>query len=101
MSSQPQAVAEPSAESRPAANRWPPPIKYIIGNEACERFSYYGIRSILALYISQVLFTHLPPGEAKDKATEIIHLFIFANYFTPLLGGWLSDNLWGRYNTIL
>ncbi len=101
MSSQPQAVVEPSAESSPAANRWPPPIKYIIGNEACERFSYYGIRSILALYISQVLFSHLPPGEAKDKATEIIHLFIFANYFTPLLGGWLSDKLWGRYNTIL
>jgi len=82
-------------------NGWPPQIKFIIGNEACERFSYYGIRSILALYISTVLFKHLPPGEAKDRATEIIHLFIFANYFTPLLGAWLSDKLWGRYYTIL
>ncbi len=85
----------------PASRRWPTQIKYIIGNEACERFSYYGIRSILALYISQVLFAHLPSGEAKDRATEIIHLFIFANYFTPLIGGWLSDKFWGRYNTIL
>ena len=84
-----------------SANRFPPPIKFIIGNEACERFSYYGIRSILALYISTVLFQHLPEGQARDHAAGIIHLFIFANYFTPLLGGIISDKFWGRYNTIL
>src|SRR5689334_14669655 len=94
-------VAPPPAPPSEAAKRWPPQIKFIIGNEACERFSYYGIRSILALYISQILFSTLPSGEAKDKATDIIHLFVFANYFTPLLGAWLSDKLWGRYNTIL
>ncbi len=97
----PSVAVPPSTTTiSPAKPRWPPQIKYIIGNEACERFSYYGIRSILALYISQVLFKHLPAGEAKDRATEIIHLFIFANYFTPLLGAWLSDKLWGRYYTI-
>ena len=48
----------------PEPRRFPPQIKFIIGNEACERFSYYGIRSILALYISTVLFKHLPAGEA-------------------------------------
>ncbi|MCX8107321.1 MAG: POT family MFS transporter [Verrucomicrobiae bacterium] len=84
-----------------ALGRFPPQIKYIIGNEACERFNYYGVRSILALYISTVLFKHLPEGTAKDHATAIIHTFIFANYFTPLLGAWLSDKLWGRYKTIL
>jgi proton-dependent oligopeptide transporter, POT family len=96
-----QRTATPPPATTPSSLRWPPQIKFIIGNEACERFSYYGIRSILALYISQVLFQHLPAGEAKDRATEIIHLFIFANYFTPLLGAWLSDKLWGRYYTIL
>src|SRR5512137_1785946 len=96
-----QRIAESPAISSSTSLRWPPQIKFIIGNEACERFSYYGIRSILALYISEVLFRHLPAGEAKDRATEIIHLFIFANYFTPLLGGWISDKLWGRYYTIL
>jgi proton-dependent oligopeptide transporter, POT family len=95
-----QRIAESPAISSSTSLRWPPQIKFIIGNEACERFSYYGIRSILALYISEVLFKHLPAGEAKDRATEIIHLFIFANYFTPLLGAWLSDKLWGRYYTI-
>ncbi len=84
-----------------AAKRFPRQIKFIIGNEACERFSYYGIRSILALYISTVLYRHLPEGEARDVATSIIHVFIFANYFTPLIGAWLSDKLWGRYYTIL
>ncbi len=94
-------AAPPVVVAPPALKlRWPPQIKYIIGNEACERFSYYGIRSILALYISQVLFKHLPAGEAKDRATEIIHLWVFANYFAALFGGWLSDKLWGRYYTI-
>lgn len=80
---------------RPQDNRFPAQIKYIVGNEACERFSYYGMRSILALYITSVL------SKTPDQATEIIHYFIFANYFTPLIGAWLSDRIWGRYHTIL
>ena len=81
-------------------NRWPPQIKYIVGNEACERFSYYGMRSILAGYITgAVLKGGL--GQSADVSTEIIHLFVFANYFMPLFGAWLSDKLIGRYHTIL
>ena len=81
-------------------NRWPPQIKYIVGNEACERFSYYGMRSILAGYITgAVLRGGL--GQNADTSTEIIHLFVFANYFMPLFGAWLSDKLIGRYHTIL
>ncbi len=81
-------------------NRWPPQIKYIVGNEACERFSYYGMKSILAGYITgAVLKGGL--GQSSDASTEIIHLFVFANYFMPLLGAWLSDKLIGRYHTIL
>ena len=81
-------------------NRWPAQIKYIVGNEACERFSYYGMRSILAGYITgAVLKGGL--GQSADVSTEIIHLFVFANYFMPLFGAWLSDKLIGRYHTIL
>src|SRR5947207_6659347 len=36
-------------------DHWPPQIKYIVGNEAAERFSYYGMKSILALYITVAL----------------------------------------------
>jgi len=79
----------------PANNRWPPQIKFIIGSEAAERFSYYGMRSILTLYITSALL------QTKNRATTIVHLFVFANYFLPLFGGWLSDRIWGRYKTIL
>lgn len=79
--------------------RWPQQIKYIIGNEACERFSYYGMRSILAGYITgAVLQGGL--GQTGDRSTEIIHMFVSVNYFTPLLGAWLSDKFIGRYHTI-
>ena len=84
----------------PITSRWPRQIKYIVGNEACERFSYYGMRSILAGYITGTVVAG-GLGQSKDASTEIIHLFVFANYFMPLLGAWLSDKVIGRYHTIL
>lgn len=84
-----------STSNAPQNNRWPAQIKYIVGNEAAERFSYYGMKGILALYITNVLM------QTKDEATNIIHLFGFVNYFMPVVGAWVSDRLWGRYKTIL
>ena len=82
------------------SDRWPAQIKFIVGNEACERFSYYGMRSILAGYITgEVLKGGL--GQDVDSSTNIIHAFVSANYFMPLFGAWLSDKLIGRYHTIL
>jgi len=83
-----------STESRPV-DKWPPQIKFIVGNEAAERFSFYGMKSILALYITTALI------QTNDRATTIIHLFVFAVYFMPLFGAWISDRIWGRYRTIL
>jgi proton-dependent oligopeptide transporter, POT family len=74
---------------------FPKQIKYIVGNEACERFSYYGMLSILTLYLSDVM------RMGEDRATEVVHLFATAVYFLPLLGGWLADRFLGRYWTIL
>ncbi len=89
-----------SSPAKSAVERWPRQIKFIVGNEACERFSYYGMRSILAGYITgAVLKGGL--GQDADASTEIIHLFVFANYFMPLFGAWLSDKIIGRYHTIL
>ena len=89
-----------AAEPNSPVDRWPPQIKYIVGNEACERFSYYGMRSILAGYITgEVVKGGL--GQTDDTATSIIHLFVFVNYFMPLFGAWLSDKIIGRYHTIL
>ena len=74
---------------------FPKQIKYIVGNEACERFSYYGMLSILTLYLSNSM--HM----GGDRAKQTVHLFATAVYFLPLLGGWLADRFLGRYWTIL
>jgi proton-dependent oligopeptide transporter, POT family len=77
------------------AERYPPQIKYIIGNEVCERFCYYGVIGILELYLKNRM------QMGSDGATQVLHLFGTAVYFLPLLGGWLADRYWGRYWTIL
>ena len=68
-----------------------------------ERFSYYGIRSILAGYITAAAVSGVQGGLGyqKDSATEIIHMFTSVNYLMPLLGAWFADKIAGRYNTIL
>src|ERR1039457_3846850 len=82
-------------QSPPNGGRYPPQIKFIIGNEACERFSYYGMLGILELYLKNRM------QMGADGATQVLHLFATAVYFLPLLGGWLADRYWGRYWTIL
>ena len=89
-----------SSPAKSAVERWPRQIKFIVGNEACERFCYYGMRSILAGYLTGVALKG-GLGQSDDSATEIIHFFVFANYFMPLLGAWLADKIVGRYHTIL
>lgn len=76
-------------------NKFPPQIKYIVGNEACERYSYYGMRSILTVFMIQILLFQ------EAKATSVYHLFAGVCYLTPLLGAWISDRIWGKYKTIL
>lgn len=78
-----------------AADRFPPQIKYIVWNEGAERFSFYGMRSILTVYMASVLAF----SEAEAKANY--HYFVAACYFTPLLGAFLADRLLGRYRVIL
>jgi POT family proton-dependent oligopeptide transporter len=75
--------------------RYPPQVKYIVGNEACERFSFYGMSSILTAYmVSWLLY------DARDAKAHY-HAFMMATYLTPLLGGWIADRFLGRYRTIL
>ena len=73
----------------------PPQTKYIVGNEACERFSFYGMKSILVLYMVNALDMN------ESDAMEIAHLFNALIYVLPLLGAWIADRFLGRYRTIL
>jgi proton-dependent oligopeptide transporter, POT family len=76
-------------------NRMPPGIPFIVGNEFAERFSYYGINAILAIYMTQ--FLHF--GDAH--ATQWQSLFKSGAYFSPLIGAVVADVFWGKYRTIL
>ncbi|MHB8912330.1 MAG: POT-type proton-dependent oligopeptide transporter, partial [Lysobacter sp.] len=80
----------------------PRQIPYIIGNEACERFSFYGMRNILVPFlVSSMLLAYLPAGGREGAAKDVFHTFVIGVYFFPLLGGWISDRFFGKYNTVL
>jgi POT family proton-dependent oligopeptide transporter len=84
-----------SANSVGVDNKFPSQIKFIVGNEACERYSYYGMKSILTIFMIQVLLFQ------EADATFTYHIFSSLCYFFPLLGAFLSDRIWGKYKTIL
>ena len=77
------------------AARMPEGIPFIIANEFAERFCFYGINAILAVYMTGTL--HF--GQAR--ATSWQSLFKFAAYFFPLVGAIVSDVFWGKYRTII
>jgi POT family proton-dependent oligopeptide transporter len=81
----------------------PPGIPYIIGNEAAERFSYYGMRAVLVVYMTQYLLgpDGRPAPMSEDEAKGWFHLFVSATYFTPLFGALLADGWLGKYRTII
>lgn len=84
------------------AERFPPQIRYIIGNEGCERFSFYGMRSILTLYMAEVLYKSHPAfgSDPEGFAKAHYHLFVAAVYALPMIGAILADRLLGKYSTI-
>jgi POT family proton-dependent oligopeptide transporter len=78
-------------------------MPFIIGNEAAERFSFYGMRAILVVFMTQYL---VGSGGALDVMSEEeakgwYHLFVSAVYLTPVLGALLSDGVLGKYRTII
>ena len=80
----------------------PKGIPYIISNEAAERFSFYGMKGILVIYMTQYLF--LTTGEtniSEEYAKGYFHLFTSAVYFFPIFGALISDVFLGKYKTII
>ena len=81
----------------------PKGIPYIVGNEAAERFSYYGMRTILVIFMTQYLKNAQgelsPMTDAEAKVWY--HDFMAWAYFFPILGAILSDAFLGKYRTII
>lgn len=98
----------------------PVALAYLSFTEAWERFSYYGMTSILVLYMSQAL---LMPGHIEGivgftsfraglesvfgpmttlaLASQIMGLYTGLVYFTPVLGGWIADRWIGRRMAVM
>lgn len=68
---------------------------FFFWGEFAERCSYYGMRAILLLYMIDRL------GFSEGRASEVMSYFIAACYLLPLLGGYLADNYFGKYRTIV
>jgi POT family proton-dependent oligopeptide transporter len=82
----------------------PPGIPYIIGNEAAERFSFYGMRTILTVFMVNYLWLM---GDAAGvrmsdaEATKRFHDFVSLVYLTPLFGALIADFFLGKYRVIM
>ena len=76
-------------------SRHPVGFWYIFSGELAERSSYYGMRAILALYMTEKL------GFTDGQASVTMSYFIAACYLLPLVGGYLADNVFGKYWTIV
>ncbi len=82
----------------------PKGVPYIISNEAAERFSFYGMKAALVLFMANYL--HLMGDKvgnaiSETSASGYTHIFVTFVYFTPLLGAFISDRYWGKYSTII
>jgi POT family proton-dependent oligopeptide transporter len=97
-------MAAPEYRTTPLkTDKMPPGILYIVGNEAAERFSFYGMNSILVIFMTKYLIdAHGHPDQMTEaQAGAWYHTFISCAYFLPLLGGFLADALVGKFRTIL
>jgi len=85
------------------SKRMPLGIPYIIGNELAERFSFYGMKTILVIFMTRYLMGAdgvLSPMSNSD-ATFWYHVFTSAVYLTPIIGAILADVFLGKYKTII
>jgi len=95
----------PTYRTTPAdTDRLPPGIPYIIGNEAAERFSYYGMRTILTVFMFRYLHLMATPATlsmSRAEAQEHYHTFSSWVYFFPIIGAIVSDAFTGKYRIIV
>ncbi|XP_046762397.1 solute carrier family 15 member 1 isoform X1 [Gallus gallus] len=74
---------------------YPLSIFFIVINEFCERFSYYGMRAVLVLYFKYFLRWD------DNFSTAIYHTFVALCYLTPILGALIADSWLGKFKTIV
>nr|XP_054753056.1 solute carrier family 15 member 2-like [Lytechinus pictus]XP_054753060.1 solute carrier family 15 member 2-like [Lytechinus pictus] len=74
---------------------FPKSVFFIVGTEFCERFSFYGMKAILVLYLTNILLL------GDNTSTVIFHSFNMLCYFSPIIGAMIADGWLGKYKTIV
>ena len=85
----------PSANPFTRLGQHPIGFWFVFSGELAERASYYGMRTLLALYMINVL------GFSQATGATVMKSFMAACYLTPFFGGWVAEKYLGRYKTIL
>lgn len=87
----------------PNETKFPRGVPFIIGNELAERFSFYGMKGILVIFMTTFLLG--AEGELqtmnREEAMTVYHLFTMSAYFFPMIGALIADIFLGKYRTIL
>ncbi|MEM1268889.1 MAG: peptide MFS transporter [Bacteroidota bacterium] len=90
--------------STPADRQWfghPRGLATLFFTEMWERFSYYGMRALLVLFMTAAAVGNNPGlGLDDGQATAIYGLYTFLVYVLSLPGGWIADNLWGQRRSV-
>ena len=70
--------------------------------EMWERFSYYGMRAILVIFLTGAILGDNPGwGWSSSSALSLLGTYAMFVYLTPLVGGWLADNKIGYRNAVV
>ena len=85
--------------SNTSKTRHPKGLYTLFATEMWERFSYYGMRALLTLYLTAELVNG-GFGLDRQSALEIYAIFTGLVYLTPILGGWIADSFLGKRKTI-
>lgn len=86
-----------------ASPEMPTGITNIISNEAAERFSFYGMKCILVVFMtSHLRDAQRQPAYLSEKVALVYyHSFTSAVYLTPLGGALLAEAVLGKYRTVV
>jgi proton-dependent oligopeptide transporter, POT family len=117
-----QPTAEPATTLNPAGERFghPRALPYLFATEMWERFSYYGMRALLVLYLVKYLFdparaqhviglaafhrtleSVFGPLGPQEFASHIYGYYTALVYLTPIFGGLIADRLFGQRRMVL
>jgi proton-dependent oligopeptide transporter, POT family len=88
------AELELPADEKDTQTGHPKGLYVLFATEFWERFSYYGMRAIFALYMTKMLLLD------KAASSTIYGTYTGLVYLTPLIGGYVADRYWGNRRSI-